>query len=260
MLSTYKHDFKRRRTHNISESETEDDEPFQISTSAATIQKSGSPKTEMSGITCLPSELLLLIFMYLEKETLHSVSLVCKKWLQISKTPKLWEIFSISTFTNSDDCSRQHFLLFIYRHYVKKLEVGFVDFHKTLRKCDACSVTFERLTVLHLVPILCFYLNLYDLFKLINERCPSLESLSFECIKVSILIQCLSILQDLKLKELNISCTEEGITVSVVKKLKETFPNLCKLHIKVASDDEVKVLLNECTCLRSIGQIDFVKR
>ena len=39
MLSTYKHDFKRRRTHSISESETEDDEPLQISTSAATIQK-----------------------------------------------------------------------------------------------------------------------------------------------------------------------------------------------------------------------------
>ena len=217
----------------------------------------------MSGITCLPAELLLLIFMYLEKETLHSVNLVCKKWLQISKTPKLWEIFSISSFINSNDCSRQHFFyssLFIYRHHVKKLEVGFVDFHKTLRKCDACSVTFERLTVLHLVPILCFYPNADDLFKLINERCPSLESLSFECIKVSILIRCLGILQDLKLKELNISCAEEGITLSFVKKWKETFPNLCKLHIKVASDDEVKVLLNECTCLRSIGQIVFVKR
>jgi hypothetical protein len=49
----------------------------------------------------------------------------------------------------------------------------------------------------------------------------------------------LEMFQDLKLKELNISCEEEGITLSVVKKWKETFPNLCKLHIKVASDDEV---------------------
>ena len=47
MLSTYKHDFKRRRTHSRGESETEDDEPLQISTSAATIQKSESPKTEV---------------------------------------------------------------------------------------------------------------------------------------------------------------------------------------------------------------------